>query len=58
MRDAVGSPEGWAAGLQRFAARLRGARNPEFVVRGFVFRQIRRSDRVHPGVPSGKQEER
>jgi len=25
MRDAVGSPEGWAVGLQRFATRLEGA---------------------------------
>ena len=28
MRDAVGSPEGWAVGLQRFAARLQGAPIP------------------------------
>jgi len=28
MRDAVGSPEGWAVGLQRFAARLHGAPEP------------------------------
>jgi uncharacterized protein YndB with AHSA1/START domain len=28
MRDAVGSPEGWAVGLQRFAARLQGAPTP------------------------------
>jgi len=25
MRDAVGSPDGWAVGLQRFAQRLQGA---------------------------------
>jgi len=28
MRDAVGSPEGWAVGLQRFATRLQGSPAP------------------------------
>lgn len=30
MRDAVGSPEGWTIGLQRFAARLQGSPAPSW----------------------------